>query len=58
MTHSQDNPYQEETQTITVALPVRLAERIERHSRETGLPVTTILIEALDTFLRYADQED
>ncbi|WP_022667551.1 hypothetical protein [Desulfospira joergensenii] len=42
------------TQTFTVELPCQLAERIERYARESGTPISGVLVEALDNFLRNA----
>jgi hypothetical protein len=44
------------TQTLTVEIPCALAARVERYAKETGSTVTGVLIEALDTFLRKADE--
>ena len=41
-----------ETQTFTIDLPCRLAERAERYARDNGNTVTGVVIEALDSFLR------
>jgi hypothetical protein len=42
----------DDTQQITVHLPCRLAERIDRYASENGSTITNVVIEALDTFLR------
>jgi predicted DNA-binding protein len=44
----------ENTLQITIQLPTRLAERVEKYARENGNTVTGVVIEALDTFLRQA----
>ena len=41
-----------DTQQVTIHLPSRLAERIEKYANETGNSITGVVIEALDTFLR------
>jgi hypothetical protein len=45
------------TQQITIHLPIRLAERAKKYAIENGNTVTGVVIEALDTFLRKAGQE-
>lgn len=42
----------DDTQQITVQLPCRLVQRIERYARKQDNTVTGIVIEALDTYLR------
>ena len=41
-------------QQITIHLPSRMAERVEKYASENGNTVTGMVIEALDTFLRQA----
>jgi predicted DNA-binding protein len=40
------------TQPITIQLPCRLAERVDKYARETGNTITGVVIEALDALLR------
>jgi hypothetical protein len=40
------------TRRITVQLPCKLAERVEKYALEQGGTITSIMIEVLDTFLR------
>ena len=40
------------TQQITIHLPCRLVERIEKYANENGNSVTGVVIEALDALLR------
>jgi hypothetical protein len=42
----------EDTQTFTIDLPCKLAERIEKYANEMGGTITGVIIEALDVFLR------
>jgi len=42
----------DDTQQITMHLPCRLAERVEKYANENGNTVTGVVIEALDAFLR------
>ena len=42
----------DDTQSFTIQLPCRLAERAEKYANETGNSITGVVIEALDTFLR------
>ena len=42
----------DDTQQITVQLPCRLVQRIERYAKNHNNSVTGVVIEALDTFLR------
>lgn len=44
------------TQNFTVELPCRMVERIERYARENETSVDSILIEAVDAFLRTRKQ--
>jgi hypothetical protein len=40
------------TQMITMQIPCRLVERAEKYANENGNTVTSVVIEALDTFLK------
>ena len=40
------------TQQITIHLPCRLADRVDKYTKENGNTVTGVVIEALDTLLR------
>ena len=42
----------EDTQTFTIDLPCKLAERIEKYANEIGGTITGVMIEALDSYLR------
>jgi len=42
----------DDTQSFTIQLPCRLAERAEKYAEETGNSITGVVIEALDTLLR------
>ena len=42
----------DDTQKITIHLPRRLAERVDKYAKEDGNTITGVVIEALDTFLR------
>jgi len=42
----------DDTQTFTIHLPCRLAERAEKYAQENGNTVTGVVIEALDALLR------
>ena len=43
---------QDLTQSLTIELPCRMVERVERYAKENGMDAAGVLIEALDTFLR------
>ncbi len=47
----------DDTQQITIHLPCRLAERIEKYAGKNENTVTGVIIEALDTFLRNRKSE-
>lgn len=49
---TQENVCSDPTQTLTVELPCRMVERMERYAKENGATVDGVLIEALDSFLR------
>jgi len=49
---SKSVPNPAETQELTIHVPRRLSERVERYANENGNTVTGVVIEALDTFLR------
>ncbi len=42
----------DDTQQITVQLPCRLVQRIERYAKNHNNSVAGVVIEALDTYLR------
>ncbi len=52
MTEDIKDQCQDPTQSITIALPCPLAERVERYAKENETDVSGVLIEALDSFLR------
>ena len=52
MTEELKNQCQDLTQCLTIELPCRMVERVERYAKENGLDVSGVLIEALDEFLR------
>jgi hypothetical protein len=43
------------TQQITIQLPNRIIERVEKYGKENGNTITGVVIEALDSFLRGPD---
>lgn len=46
------NECQDPTQSLTIELPCKIIERIERYAKDNETTVTGALIEALDSFLR------
>lgn len=42
----------DDTQPITIHLPCRLVERVDKYAKENGGTVTGLVIEALDALLR------
>jgi hypothetical protein len=42
----------DDTQLFTIHVPCRLAERAEKYAKDNGYTVTSVVIMALDTFLR------
>ena len=42
----------DDTQQLTIHLPCRLAERVDKYAKENGNTVTGVVIEALDALLR------
>jgi hypothetical protein len=46
---------QDLTQSLTIELPCRMVERVERYAKENGMDAAGVLIEALDSFLRKQD---
>jgi hypothetical protein len=42
----------DDTQQITIHLPCRLAERVDKYASENGSTITNVVIEVLDQFLR------
>jgi len=46
----------EDTENLTVELPCRIFERVQRYAKENGTDVSGVLIEALDQFLRGQDR--
>lgn len=42
----------DDTQQITIHLPYRLAERVDKYAKENGNTVTGVVIEALDALMR------
>jgi hypothetical protein len=55
MTEELKNQCQDLTQSLTIELPCRMVERVERFAKENGMDAAGVLIEALDTFLRKQD---
>ncbi len=49
------NECKDPTQSITIELPCAMAERVAKLAKEKETPLSNILIEALDTFLRDQD---
>ena len=52
MTENIEDQCQDPTQTLSIELPCKMLERIERYAKKNGTDVTGVLIEALDGFLR------
>jgi len=52
MTEKFSDQCQDPTQSITIELPCKMLERIERYAKKNDMDVTGVLIEALDGFLR------
>ena len=52
MTEKTTDQCQDPTQSLTIELPCKMVERIERYAKENGATVTGVVIEALDSFLR------
>ena len=52
MTEELKNQCQEPTESLTIELPCRMVERIERYAKENGMDMQGVLIEAVDGFLR------
>ena len=42
----------EDTQTFKIDLPCQLAERVEKYATENNSNIDSVVIEALDTFLK------
>jgi len=42
----------DDTQSFTIQLPYRLAERAEKYAKETANSITGVVIEALDALMR------
>ncbi len=43
------------TLSLTIELPCRMVERVEKYAKENGTTAAGVFIEALDDFLRRAD---
>ncbi len=41
----------DDSQHITIHLPCRLVERVDKYATENGTIITNVVIEALDSFL-------
>lgn len=52
MTEEFNDQCQDPTQSLTIKLPCPIVERIERYAEVNGTDITSVLIEALDSFLR------
>jgi hypothetical protein len=52
MTEQLKNQCQDPTESLTIQLPCRMVERIERYAKENGMDIQGVLIEAVDGFLR------
>lgn len=50
--HSDSFQCPDDTHQITIYLPCRLAERINRYATDNASTITNVVIEALDQFLR------
>jgi hypothetical protein len=46
---------QDLTQCLTIELPCRMVERVEKFAKENGMDAAGVFIEALDSFLRKQD---
>ena len=46
------NECQDPTQSMTIELPCRMVERVQKMADENDTSMSNILIEALDSFLR------
>jgi hypothetical protein len=49
---NQENVCADPALNLSVELPCRMVERVERYAKENGTSVNGVLIEALDNFLR------
>jgi hypothetical protein len=49
-------PPENECEDLTITIPCELADRVRRHGEKTATDLNTIMIEALDAFLRDAKQ--
>ncbi len=52
MTNEMKDQCQDPTESLTIKLPCQMLERIERYAKENDMDVTSVLIEALDFFMR------
>jgi hypothetical protein len=52
MTEELKNQCQDPTESLTIQLPCRMVDRIERYAKENGMDIQGVLIEAVDCFLR------
>jgi hypothetical protein len=52
MTEELKNQCQDPTESLTIQLPCKMVERIERYAKENGMNIQGVLIEAVDGFLR------
>jgi hypothetical protein len=48
------DPCLDPTLSLTIELPCRMVERVERYAKEKGTTAAGVFIEALDEFLRRA----
>ena len=47
---NKNNQCQSPTDTLTVEIPCRMLERLERYAQENDMDITGVMIEALDGF--------
>jgi hypothetical protein len=52
MTEKFSDQCKDPTQSLTIELPCKMLERIERYAEENKTDIAGVLIEALDNFLR------
>jgi len=51
-----NEPCADPTQELKINIPCRMAERIETYASKNKTSITTVVIEALDIFLRKQNQ--
>ena len=55
-TPNMDNTMENECEDLTVTIPCELADRVRKYEEKTSTDLSTIMIEALDAFLRDSKQ--